>query len=399
MQFHDRAAIPTPQRSRPTRRRCAALFALAGLAAPACSRDGVRDIPETRTVTPAPLDPSRPPSSAERFGFTMGEAPAAGHVHDAPPARFAWSVPPGWRESAPTPMRQANFAVDGAPDLECYLTVLPGGGGGIDANLARWRKQMSVGDEAPDDHVQAMQRPVLGQPATWVEYRGTYRGMGGEVERAGSMLIGVALLYEGDGVFWKMVGPQAAVEGERERFRALVESMTAAAAPAAPVAAASGPAGGGSAAAPAPAAPTGPAPGLSWSAPPHWRVQPERPMRLVSFAIGSSGATECYVAVLAGAAGGTAANINRWRDQMGQPELTEAEFAALPRLPMLGRQAPLVAIDGHFTGMDGATTSDAMLLGAVCELPEEAVFVKLVGPAAEVRAERQHFEAFCRSLR
>jgi hypothetical protein len=39
------------------------------------------------------------------------------------------------------------------------------------------------------------------------------------------------------------------------------------------------------------------------------------------------------------------------------------------------------------------------MLGLICPLPERTLFVKLVGPAATVRAERERFEEFCRSLR
>ena len=74
------------------------------------------------------------------------------------------------------------------------------------------------------------------------------------------------------------------------------------------------------------------------------------------------------------------------------------EIAALPVIPMLGTEGRLVSIKGQFTGMDGATQADAMLLGAVCLVSSQSVFVKMVGPAADVKGEQARFEAFCRSL-
>ena len=36
-----------------------------------------------------------------------------------------------------TQMRQGNFAIAGHPNLDCYITVLGGGGGGLLANVNR----------------------------------------------------------------------------------------------------------------------------------------------------------------------------------------------------------------------------------------------------------------------
>jgi hypothetical protein len=115
--------------------------------------------------------------------------------------------------------------------------------------------------------------------------------------------------------------------------------------------------------------------------------------------LGRGREVECYVTVLSGSGGGLEANVNRWRQQMGQPPMTAAEIAALPAIPMLGVEARLVRMAGSFTGMDGTTRTGSMLLGAVCELGRHSVFVKMTGPMAEVGAQEAHFEAFCRSLR
>jgi len=138
--------------------------------------------------------------------------------------------------------------------------------------------------------------------------------------------------------------------------------------------------------------------GLGWSVPAGWRTAAERPMRVVTLLPGDDPDTECYVTVLAGAAGGARSNIDRWCGQMGAPPLTDEAFAALPRRPMLGVDAVQVEIAGHFSGMQGSSVADALLLGAVLTLPDRSVFVKLVGPRRLVEPLRADFLAFCDSL-
>ena len=121
-------------------------------------------------------------------------------------------------------------------------------------------------------------------------------------------------------------------------------------------------------------------------------------MREVTFLLGEGGQAECYVTLLAGDGGGAFANVNRWRDQMGQGDLSSTEFDQLPRIDMLGTEGIVVQVDGTYRGMGDELVERAALLGAVCELPARAVFVKLIGPAELVRGAREEFLSFCESL-
>ena len=94
-----------------------------------------------------------------------------------------------------------------------------------------------------------------------------------------------------------------------------------------------------------------------------------------------------------------AANVNRWRDQMGQPDLSAAELDALPKIDMFGVRASLVEIDGVYTGMGDELKTEAKMLGTVALLGQTSVFVKMTGPREQVAAERDRFIAFCESLR
>ena len=136
-----------------------------------------------------------------------------------------------------------------------------------------------------------------------------------------------------------------------------------------------------------------------WDLPEGWKEAPPTPMRAGNFTVEASPEIECYLTVLTGMAGGVRANVNRWRHQMGQPEMDADQIAALPTIEMLGHPSTLIEITGDFTGMIGQQESNYMMLAVICALHEETVFVKMTGPVAAVEAERESFLAFCQSLK
>jgi len=140
-------------------------------------------------------------------------------------------------------------------------------------------------------------------------------------------------------------------------------------------------------------------PGLAWTAPEGWVGQPAKRMRVVTFRPSAESAAECYVTVLGPEAGDVTANMDRWREQMGQPRLDRAEFARLPRIQVLGQDIAVLQVEGSYRGDQDEQIAEAALLGIVCPDKDHSLFVKMIGPKAEVLAERANFEAFCRSLR
>ncbi len=144
---------------------------------------------------------------------------------------------------------------------------------------------------------------------------------------------------------------------------------------------------------------------LQWQAPDGWKDAGTKGMRLANFTAGPAGEAECYVTVLAGTGGGVAKNVNRWRAQLGLPDASEADIAALPKITMLGGEGVLVDVEGTYGGSSdgvhaGAETLESYrLLGVIAQRPDEAVFVKMTGPANVVAGERDKFVAFAGSLR
>ena len=139
---------------------------------------------------------------------------------------------------------------------------------------------------------------------------------------------------------------------------------------------------------------------LSWETPAGW-VQAERSqMRPINLKFGPNGEGECYLSMLPGGAGGTVANVNRWRKQMGQPDLPEAEVNQLPKRVLMGIEGVFVSLDGAYSNVGSAEAlPEQRLMGVVAALGEVGLFVKMVGPKDLVAANQAAFDQFVNSLR
>lgn len=359
----------------------AAWLAIALLCCGGCRERSPQQIDESR-IRDAGTGETNAVSSADRFGFSPANPPQSGGNEAAGAPRFVWTLPDGWKEQPSTRLRMINLQVGGDANAECYLTILPERGGGRDANINRWRRQMSLPPLSEQALDELHTRPLLGRPAVFVTCEGTYIGMSGEFSRTDYVLAGLVLAHERFSVFVKMIGPAAVVSDEMDRFHAFCASIriedhippqTASAAAVPPSR-------------------------YTWSVPPLWQVGPARAMREVTMTVPDSPETECYLTILGGDAGGLEANINRWRGQMGQAAWTPEEIVALPTVDILGAEAQLVEIIGDFTGMSGGARPGFKMLAAVCRIPGSTLFVKMTGPEAIVDREKNRFLAFCASI-
>jgi hypothetical protein len=342
-------------------------------------------IEDVRTTTdsgrPAPTENSED----LRFG-TSAHPAVAGRDADAGPRRSQWSfqVPEGWAELPPAPMRDHGWRVGGEGGAECTLVVMGGGAGGLLANVNRWRKQMSLPPIEAAALAELPTKPWLGTDARLVSLAGTYVGMGGSVSVPNARLIGLVAPVESATAFLKLTGPAGVVAAEEKRFFALAASLRRVAE------------------APPPEPPredAEPSESLSWTAPEGWTRQPPRPMRLVTFSPAAAPDVVVYVSVLGGRAGGLRANLERWYREMGLPAPSDAEVERLDRGPVLDGRGVYVELEGTFKGMGASEAPGSALLGMVLEREKGSVFVKMIGPAAAVKAEKARFRSFSESLR
>jgi spore maturation protein SpmB len=124
-------------------------------------------------------------------------------------------------------------------------------------------------------------------------------------------------------------------------------------------------------------------------------------MRLASFAMGSGGQTGlCTIVELAGEAGWLDANIRRWIKQLDLPVPGPEAWEAF-----IQQQTPLSSVGGlagmmvDLTTLGTPTADQASMLAAMFSGSGATVFVKLTGPVALLRMERERFAMVCRSLR
>jgi hypothetical protein len=362
----------------------------------ACGKDertvDVTDVRERRETAPAATDAS----TAERFRFTRdGQEIFAREAEAQAKPAWEWRTPAGWTETGGGQFREMGWTVAAAPDVQVTFSRA---GGGTLANVNRWRGQMGLPETDAAAVAALEKRPFLGRQAVFVDLTGTFSGgpmtAGGGKPVEGARMLGLIVDAGGTSAFLKMTGSAAGVEAERERFLALAASVSEAK-PEAPTDPHAGlpPPPSPHDAAPAPAP-------FRWTEPEGWVRQGDRSMRIATFKPRDAKEAEVVVSRFAGTAGGLFENLKRWRDQMGKPPLTEAEIAALPRAKALGRTAVFVSIDGDYGGMDAAEGKRGWtFLGAVIEGEQHSVFVKLVGPTAEVRPEERRFREFVESFR
>lgn len=340
------------------------------------------EIVDVRTFAPLAPPAFREVPLADRLGFRPRR-----EANEAPQQPlFAYDLPQGWQQLEPMGVfRLVNLRPAGHAETECFVSFLSGSGGGIEANLDRWRGQLGLPPMAAGEIDRLETIPMFGQQARLFLGEGEYSGMS-ETKKP-NWKMAAAFLARADGAITvKLTGPKAVVDQELGRFRALVASLRL------NTAAASRPAS-----APAGTPPAGVATSsVRWTKPESWETQAEQPMRLVSFRPRNAPATECWISL---AMGDLAANVNRWRSMLGLAPIGSKEIEELPRIEVLGQPSLLVDLTGSYTGRDGKTIANARFLGVVCTRGDESVFVRMTGPADEVGREHANFLALLRSLR
>lgn len=350
-------------------------FSLVLLAA--CGPSGPTGIDDPRELTERRLKPVAELSHGQRFGIE----PVSGSGGMVP----TLNLPPGWQQLEPSQFRNLNFRPAGDPELECYLTALGGDGGGQLANVNRWRGQLGLDAIGAIELGELETMNFLGVPAVYVDLEGSYAGMG-EAPKDGWRMLGLLATAPGQAVSLKLTGPTEKVGAQVGNFRTLADEITRSQQE--------------SSSDPQPSAgQSGSASGLTWETPEGWTQGPARTMRLASFVPNASPEIDISVTQLAGNAGGPKANFDRWRAQMGQEPISEAELSDLERLGVLGEEALVIEIDGRYTGMGDADQQSARMLGAIVPNGNGTLFVKLTGPREAVAAETDAFRAFLTSLR
>jgi hypothetical protein len=146
-----------------------------------------------------------------------------------------WTAPAGWKVEAPRPMRAATYSITPAAGdrgvAECVVNYFgPGQGGGVEANIERWKGQVKGPDGKPAPAT-VEKRTVRGVPIVVIDSSGAYTGMGGPMVASAKPVPGYRLLgaiVEGPGgtLFFKFTGPAKTIAAQEKNFNQLLASIT-----------------------------------------------------------------------------------------------------------------------------------------------------------------------------
>lgn len=302
--------------------------------------------------------------------------PHAGHAHGDQPAarpRLTWTLPAGWQETEPGRVNLAAFNIAGPGDTNAQVTVasLPLLAGRETDVVNLWRGQLGLSQLEPDQAREQLKELSINDEKAKI-----FELTSGNAEKP-EKIVTVMIHRANASWFYKLSGHAVAVEAQRATFVDFIKTIRESSAPE-PGAIAAAP--------PAPATPAS----FAKSAPAGWKSLPPGSMQAARFAVPEvNGATGLVsVSVFDSDTGGTPANVNRWRRQIGldalSPELVAAAVTPLdPRLP----KAVLVDM----------TNQTQQLIGAIVPHGAQWYFYKLTGNPAAVAAQKEAFVRFAAS--
>lgn len=159
-----------------------------------------------------------------------GEGQVASSAPAAPPAANganpmlpAWTVPEGWEEVAPTSMLLAKFVLSGSSGGQADVTVsmLGGDGGGLLANVNRWRGQVGL---------PPLNEASLGETVTEIDVAGSPANLvdmsGSSLDTSASTRLIVAVVPRGGRTwYFKLLGDATVASEQKDAFLQFLNSL------------------------------------------------------------------------------------------------------------------------------------------------------------------------------
>ena len=165
----------------------------------------------------AQLPPSHPPIDAGNMTAQAGPAAASTE------AKPNWEVPSGWKEVSGGQFLVSKFILPGGGDAPTAVNVSksPGDGGGLLANVNRWRSQLGLGPVAEADLASQVQS--LDLPSG----KGTLADIAGQDARTGKQarLLAVVVPRPSETWFYKLMGDAQVVQHEKDAFMKFVQGV------------------------------------------------------------------------------------------------------------------------------------------------------------------------------
>ncbi len=208
---------------------CLFAASLGCLALAGCDRVGEKvEITKSREISKHATRPPANASSSVRFPQPEPPTPPVEQAPPPPPADelFVWEMPEGWTIEPPKPgtMRMLDMRFGPEKEGQCYMSIIPGGGGGLVANVNRWRGQMSQ-PPLPDSAILELpKKNLFNGTATFVDLEGDFTDVGQPTQKDFRML-GLIHADERFMIFVKLTGPKALVAREASAFEQFCQSL------------------------------------------------------------------------------------------------------------------------------------------------------------------------------
>lgn len=137
-------------------------------------------------------------------------------------------------------------------------------------------------------------------------------------------------------------------------------------------------------------------PKLKYVLPEGWKEKAPSQLRVASFQIlENDKMADISVIPLGGSAGGDVANVNRWRGQVGQPPLDEAQLKQSAESVQAADQ-PAELYD--IAGTEPGSGDETRILGAILHTDAATWYFKMTGDSALVEKNKAAFVAFLKSV-
>jgi hypothetical protein len=293
----------------------------------------------------------------------------ASHLPKARP-QVIWTLPKDWKETGAGQMSVASFSIKGADGQTAEVTITPlARVAGRETEIVNMMRER-VGLEPLSGEAVAKQFETVevgGETGNLFQIDGKLEGS------SGASRVVTAIVHRPDGSwFYKLAGDAALVEAQKPAFIEFLKSIRIKEAPAATDVSDASPSK------------------RDWTVPEQWKELPAGQMQAAKFAVPQRGSAkaEVSVSIFPSDTGGTLANVNRWRRQIGLPEAQQAELKSMvTALDPANPDAILVDM----------TNNSKRLLGAIVPRGGSYWFYKLLGDAEAVTPEKDTFVAFAKS--
>ncbi len=159
-------------------------------------------------------------SFEEDASAQVAAAPATPNENENPGS--IWTIPSGWQSIPPSQFLLAEFSIPGANGAKAEVNVaeMGGEGGGLLANVNRWRKQLGLGAVGETDLPRLAQPlDVPGGKATLVDFTGVNAETGAQTRLV------AAIVAQNDRTwFYKLMGDGQIVTQQKDAFTKFIQS-------------------------------------------------------------------------------------------------------------------------------------------------------------------------------